>query len=280
MTTDAMRSRRAFLLGASAVFVGACSTDAESDAATTISTEQTASSTAEGAAAATSDSQAAGDETDNSTDGGDGTDGIEPLTSEMFEVLPMCVLTAPSAAGPFPSASPLDRSEIHEGYPGHPLRVGIRVVDKQCQPIPAATVDIWHTDASGDYSEYEDGGNGKDEGPGSTFCRGAQSTGANGIVEFLTIYPGWYPGRTVHIHASVRVDGDTFTSQLYLDEELTQQVHATGEYSQFGSQDTSWAADSLAGRPDDDGSLFVTTAATTSLGAGTLALINVSLDRG
>lgn len=187
-------------------------------------------------------------------------------------------MTASAAAGPFPSKAPLDRSDIHENYPGHPLRLGIRVVDQGCSPVPGATVDIWHTDASGDYSEYADGGSGKDEGDGSTFCRGAQTTDADGIVEFLTIYPGWYEGRTVHIHATVRTDdGQSLTAQLYLDETYTEAVHASGEYAQFGPPDTSWADDSLIGEPADDGSLIIPSPAVTALGEGTLGLVNLGL---
>lgn len=88
--------------------------------------------------------------------------------------------------------SPLDRRDIHEDYPGHSLWLGIRVVNQDCVPIPGARVEIWHTDATGGYSEYEDGGDGKDEAEGSTFCRGIQTADADGILEFQSIYPGWY----------------------------------------------------------------------------------------
>lgn len=262
-----MKDRRSFLLAAGAVLVGACTTETEPDAASPSTGSQT---TAAAAAAAAADAETAATEAPVST--------VEPLTPAMFDDLPVCALTASAPAGPFPTAAPLNRREIHEGYPGHPLRVGIRVVNEQCRPISGATVDIWHTDAGGDYSEYEDGGTGKDEGSGSTFCRGAQTSDDNGILEFLTIYPGWYPGRTVHIHASVRIEGEIATTQLYLDESLTQSVHSTGEYAQFGAQDTSWAADPLVGRPADDGSLLVASAANTLLGDGTLALINLGVD--
>jgi len=197
----------------------------------------------------------------------------------MFDALSVCILTA-AAAGPYPSSSPQIRSDIREGYPGHPLRLGIRVVDQICEPVPGATVDIWHTDAGGDYSEYTDGGTGKDEGEGTSFCRGAQVSDTDGILEFLTIYPGWYPGRTVHIHASVRIDTQlVFTTQLYLDQSLTASIHATGEYAQFGAQDTSWENDGLIEDPFVDGSLITTAPTQTVAGSGTLGLINLGIER-
>lgn len=39
------------------------------------------------------------------------------------------------------------------------------------------------------------------------FCRGVQLTGADGVADFLTIYPGWYQGRDTHIHVKVHVGG-------------------------------------------------------------------------
>src|SRR5258705_4715165 len=39
---------------------------------------------------------------------------------------------------------------------------------------------------------------------GQTFLRGHQITDSNGAVTFKTIIPGWYSGRTVHIHVMIR----------------------------------------------------------------------------
>ena len=75
------------------------------------------------------------------------------------------------------------------------------------------------------------------------FLRGGQMTDAQGRVSFQTVYPGWYMGRTVHIHFKVRTDpnsssGYSLTSQFYFDDALTDQVHATAPYSQKGARDT------------------------------------------
>jgi protocatechuate 3,4-dioxygenase beta subunit len=140
-------------------------------------------------------------------------------------------------------------------------------------------VEIWHTDASGDYSAFADGGGGKDEAGGTTFLRGSQTADDEGIIEFHTIYPGWYRGRAVHIHVRVHVDDATvLTSQLYFDEAYTESVFASGVYAEFGSPDTSNEADTIAGDPASDGSLLTTTAAETAAGAGTLGLLNLGIE--
>jgi protocatechuate 3,4-dioxygenase beta subunit len=64
-------------------------------------------------------------------------------------------------------------------------------------------------------------------------------TDANGTVRFTTIYPGWYLGRTVHIHFKVRADSKSgqsheFTSQLYFDDSITDQVHTQAPYAKKG----------------------------------------------
>lgn len=87
------------------------------------------------------------------------------------------------------------------------MRLGLRVVDAACEPIPDAAVEIWHCDTTGDYSAFPDNGGGKDAGSGTTFLRGTQTAGADGIVEFQTVYPGWYRGRAVHIHVRVHAGG-------------------------------------------------------------------------
>lgn len=198
----------------------------------------------------------------------------------MFVPLAICQTIPEAAAGPFPTIEQLPRRDITEGYPGHPLRLGVRVLDARCEPRAGMEVEIWHADATGDYSSYADGGDGKDEGEGSTFLRGVQTTDDDGILEFQTIYPGWYPGRAVHIHARVREPGFQLTTQLYFDEEYTAGVYAAEPYAAFGLPDTGWNDDGLIGRPDRDGSGISLAPALTHLGDGTLGLISLSVPLG
>ena len=63
---------------------------------------------------------------------------------------------------------------------------------------------------------------------GETFLRGTQFIGADGEVHFATIYPGWYPGRTPHIHFTGFIgNSNVITGQLYFPEPITKQVYAT-----------------------------------------------------
>jgi len=203
----------------------------------------------------------------------------ERLTAAHFAGLGTCTLLPEAITGPFPLDEQFVRRDITEGYPGHPMRLGLRVLDRGCAPVSGAVVEIWHTDASGDYSAFADGGGGKDEAGGTTFLRGSQRSGDEGIVEFLTIYPGWYRGRAVHIHVRVHIDEATvLTSQLYFDETYTESVYASGVYAEFGNPDTSLAEDILAGDVASDGTLLVTSEAETGSGNGTLGRLNLGVD--
>ena len=93
---------------------------------------------------------------------------------------------------------------------------------ESCEALRNAVVEIWHADAGGVYSGF-------DAGAGEDFLRGAQVTDADGIVEFTTVYPGWYVGRTPHIHAKVHVDNATaLTTQLYFDDAISTAVYEGG----------------------------------------------------
>lgn len=178
-----------------------------------------------------------------------------------FEGLGTCDLLPEATAGPFPLDEQFDRRDITEGLPGHPLTLGLRVIDPSCAPVPGAAVEIWHCDATGDYSAFRDGGGGKDDAEGTTYLRGTQTAGEDGIVEFATIYPGWYRGRTVHVHVRVHVGGEVVrTGQLYFDEARTAEVYAEEPYAAFGDPDTTNATDRIAGallhlRPEGRGTV-------------------------
>ena len=146
-----------------------------------------------------------------------------------------CIATPEQTEGPFFVDTRLERSDVRSDSAGGPTRVGTplaldltvsRIGAGGCAPLAGAIVDIWHCDADGVYS----GTRGSER-----FLRGYQISDADGRVRFVTIYPGWYSGRAVHIHFKVRTNrGDRateFTSQLYFDDRLTDRVHERPPYA-------------------------------------------------
>lgn len=158
---------------------------------------------------------------------------------------PACVVTPRQTEGPFFLDKQLERadirSDLREGSlkGGVPLTLSLRIMtvrDDACAPLARAIVDLWHCDAAGVYSGVER--RGRPEAAGH-FLRGYQVTDDRGVVQFITVYPGWYPGRTVHIHFKVRARADRgagreLTSQLYFDDDLTDRVHAQEPYAGRG----------------------------------------------
>ena len=161
-------------------------------------------------------------------------------TAELFDESASCRLTPQATEGPYYFDVDSIRSDIREDREGTVLRLALRVRDgASCEPIENAVVDLWHCDALGSYSGFEGG-------EGDTFLRGAQVTNAEGIAEFTTIYPGFYGGRTVHIHAKVHLDRQTvLTTQLYFDEKISAKVFARSPYDRAGERDVSNADDGI-----------------------------------
>jgi protocatechuate 3,4-dioxygenase beta subunit len=150
-----------------------------------------------------------------------------------------CILTPEQTEGPYYIANEKVRRNITEGLQGTPLTLRLAVVDtKTCKPIKGAAVDIWHCDASGTYSGFGAGRSSR------TFMRGIQRTNANGVATFRTVYPGWYQGRTVHIHVKVHVRGNVVhTGQLYFPDRLTDAVYRKAPYSSRPNRDVRNADD-------------------------------------
>ena len=152
-----------------------------------------------------------------------------------------CVLTPELTEGPYYIAGEKLRRNITDGHSGTPLILRLAVVDgSTCKPIRGAAVDIWHADAAGNYSGFGAGSGNR------TFMRGIQRTDANGIATFRTVYPGWYQGRTVHIHVKVHVRGNVVhTGQLFFADALTDRVYRNTPYSKRPRRTTRNTSDSI-----------------------------------
>jgi len=165
---------------------------------------------------------------------------------------PTCVAKPQQTEGPYFVDERLDRSDIRVDPTDGSIKEGVPLAlvfnvsqidsNSSCNPLAGAVVDIWHCDALGQYSDVENN-------VGRKFLRGYQLTDDNGSAQFQTIYPGWYRGRAVHIHFKIRTDPDSemgyeFTSQLYFDDALTDEVYSQEPYAERGEPDL---------RNDDDG---------------------------
>ncbi|MCY1023086.1 protocatechuate 3,4-dioxygenase [Pyxidicoccus sp. MSG2] len=167
-----------------------------------------------------------------------------------------CTLTCAATLGPC-YATTVDRKDISEGHDGLPVRLALLVVDEACKPVPGASVDIWHAAPEGLYSG-EDASDfctsGDATARAARWFRGVQTTDANGRVDFDTCFPGWYSSRTIHIHFTIRVNGNEYvTSQLFFEDSLDDEIvntqplyNARGARDTTNSDDTVISADSVA----------------------------------
>ena len=169
-----------------------------------------------------------------------------------------CVLSPEVTEGPYWIQNGITRRDIRGSRPGLPLEIVFTVQDaRTCEPIRNADVEIWHCDAGGVYSGFErasQGGPGGGGPPGGAqeptdskrYLRGHQRSDSAGRVRFLTIFPGWYRGRTPHIHLKVHVGGDVVhTGQVFFNERTTAAVYRQAPYRSHGQPDTSHAEDSI-----------------------------------
>lgn len=177
--------------------------------------------------------------------------GQEPEPSSGPAQTGMCVVTPQVTQGPYWIDPKLERSDITEGRPGVPLALAITVLDAAtCRPFERARVDIWQCDAQGVYSGFANQpGYGSTEG--QTFLRGHVFTDAAGVARFTTIYPGWYSGRTTHIHVKVFLDdggeANLLTCQLFFPDALSEFIFANDpNYRRDQARDTLNRHDGIA----------------------------------
>ncbi len=153
-----------------------------------------------------------------------------------------CVLSPEATEGPYYLDGDKVRRDIREGRPGVLLTLRTTVLNvSSCKPIKGAAVDIWHCGADGVYS-----GTAVQNTESERFLRGIQKTDKNGLATFTTVYPGWYSGRTVHIHVRVALGGSVVhTGQLYFNDSLTDQVYKRAPYNKRPSREIRNAEDSI-----------------------------------
>jgi protocatechuate 3,4-dioxygenase beta subunit len=182
----------------------------------------------------------------------------EAVSGELAETLSSCTVCrswAEQDEGPYHRDAQPVRRDVVEDRRGVALQLGVRLARDGDTPLGDATVEIWHCDALGRYSGFPPPRSSsvltvKSAPRGEyladqTFLRGRQTTDTVGMVEFHTIYPGWYPGRTVHIHLMVHVENAVLTSQLYFRDDATDRVLAMAPYAERPGRDTTNATDDI-----------------------------------
>jgi protocatechuate 3,4-dioxygenase beta subunit len=196
-----------------------------------------------------------------------------------------CVVRPELTIGPYFVDEQINRSDIRsepsDGLvkEGIPLTLAIGVYDvsqNSCNPLEGAQVDIWHCDALGIYSGVSDQGFNT---VGQKFLRGYQLTDGTGKAQFTTVYPGWYSGRTVHIHFMIRTIGADsqnyeFVSQFFFDEALSDQVYSVQPYASKGQRNTFNASDNIFNNGGNQLLLDISGDNT----SGYTAAINIGLD--
>ena len=141
--------------------------------------------------------------------GGAGATALATATAvAVASSLPSCVVVPELTEGPYYVNENLDRSDIRiDTSDGSTSEGAVLTLDwvvsqvdgNACIPLEGVLVDVWHCDAAGNYSDV-----GSEQG--HDYLRGYQHTDASGKARIVTIYPGWYQGRAVHIHFKIRTD--------------------------------------------------------------------------
>ena len=166
----------------------------------------------------------------------------------MLEGCTVCRTWAEQDEGPYHREAQPERSDVVEDRDGVPLQLGIRLARHGSASPEKASVEIWQCDARGQYSGFPPPASSADVTadtapraeylPDQTFLRGMQPTDDAGMVEFRTIYPGWYPGRTVHIHLMVHDGERVLTTQLYFPDAISDEVFSRAPYAARLGRDT------------------------------------------
>jgi protocatechuate 3,4-dioxygenase beta subunit len=198
-----------------------------------------------------------------------------------------CVVRPASTPGPYYVDEKLQRSDIRSDPSDGTVKEGIplaltlnvsSIANGACAPLVGAIVDLWQCDAHGVYSDVVDP---SFNTTGKQFLRGHQITDQRGVVRFTTIYPGWYPIRTPHIHYKIRSPASApspyeFTGQLYFDEGLSGRIYAKPPYAGRGKRTVSNITDPIY---NTDGGRQ-TTLTVTPAQDGYAATFDVALDQG
>ncbi|MDQ0272725.1 dioxygenase family protein [Cytobacillus purgationiresistens] len=159
--------------------------------------------------------------------------------SYSFEDTNQCILSSQAEEGPFYLENTPYCRDIRENQTGEDLLLRLKVVNvKGCTAISGAEVHLWHSNAFGDYSGYDNSVLENEDNPehikptnNETFLRCRQTADAEGMVEFLTKFPGWYETRTIHILMKVFVkEKEVLTTQIFFPQGFNYMIQSKPPY--------------------------------------------------
>lgn len=163
-----------------------------------------------------------------------------------------CTTSPSETAGPFPTKDPssLIVQDIRSDRKGIEMAVKVTIQNKNnnCNALEGAIVDIWHCDKDGNYSEYGGSGMQSINYTSVHFLRGRQTTDANGLAQYTTIFPGWYSGRAPHIHVHIydATGKSLLVTQIAFPTDICNTVYTTvTDLYTRGTQDTANTSDNV-----------------------------------
>ncbi|OJJ38293.1 hypothetical protein ASPWEDRAFT_24240 [Aspergillus wentii DTO 134E9] len=163
--------------------------------------------------------------------------------SKVFSSDASVILAPDILQGPFYVTGELVRRSIREDQPGVPLDLDIQLIDvNTCEPMVGAYVDVWNCNATGVYSGVVGDGNGNanDKANLNThFLRGIQQTDSDGVIQFETLFPGYYNHRATHVHEAHA----SHVTNVFFDESLKSEIYKTYPYNQDPNNYTTNADD-------------------------------------
>jgi protocatechuate 3,4-dioxygenase beta subunit len=145
---------------------------------------------------------------------------VVSATAEMKETQPPLSNTGCPAG----SNQPISESAVLELGPGEGVPLskaeGERMVltgtiyDSNCMPVEGAVMDVWQTDANGEYGP----GHGTDQMK-CCYLQGTVRSDANGRFQLITVKPGHYKGESppppAHIHVEIsHADGEHLETEF------------------------------------------------------------------
>ncbi|MEU1159390.1 intradiol ring-cleavage dioxygenase [Streptomyces sp. NPDC090075] len=215
--------------------------------------------------------------------------GADATTATSDASSGVCTLNAEVTEGPYSLEGALVREDVREDKEGVEVQYTFTVVDQanDCAPLADALVEIWHCDALGEYSGFV-GKNGHTETDDGTFLRGGQLTDSNGEVSLISIWPGHYVSRAVHVHMRVHTDvtltDDSYTGgsiihtgQLFFDADINTEVQASSPYSDNTTTETQLDDDTIYDGGGASSGLLTLTALGDSVSDGYTATLTVGV---